>query len=140
MVSIWLAGVDAYRRRIPNLASYGLLVTGLVVAFASGRGDQALIASSICFLPSLAGFYIGVVGGGDVKLLAGLGAWLGPHEAMWLVLLCVCFASAISIMLLIIYYLRTSLGLTSGLARPKSLAFALPICCAFWTVNAGLVA
>lgn len=139
-MSIWLAGYDAYRRRIPNAAAYGLLVAGLVVASVSGRGDAALIAGCICFLPGLAGFYIGVVGGGDVKLLAGLGSWLGPSEAMWLLLLCVCFASAISIMLLITYYLRTTLGLSSGLARPKSLAFGIPICCAFWTVNVGLVA
>jgi len=139
VVSVWLAGFDAYKRRIPNEATYGLLIAGLVVAFAFGRGNGALVACSICFLPSLAGFYMGVIGGGDVKLLAGLGSWLGPQEAMWLLLLCVCFASVISIMLLVIYHLRTALSPSAVVARPKSLAFGIPVCCAFWAVNAGLV-
>jgi len=34
----------------------------------------------------LAPFALGGLGGGDVKLLGALGAWLGPYDAFWLAL------------------------------------------------------
>ena len=33
-------------------------------------------------------FLLRGMGAGDVKLLAALGAWLGPRDALWIALLC----------------------------------------------------
>lgn len=73
--------LDLRDRRVPNaltagLAGAGLLVRGLELGLGSivpGLGG-AVAGLALLFLP----FHRGWVGGGDVKLLAAIGAWLGP--------------------------------------------------------------
>lgn len=80
---------DLRTRRIPNVLTFGAALAGLAFQFAtggvSGLGQAALgwlLGAVVFLLP----FALGGLGGGDVKLLAALGAWLGPADAMWLVL------------------------------------------------------
>ena len=80
---------DLRSRRIPNVLTFGAAVAAFVFhAFASngsgfGFGVSGwLVGGAVMFLP----FALGGLGGGDVKLLAALGAWLGPMNAMWLAL------------------------------------------------------
>ncbi|MGI9101638.1 MAG: A24 family peptidase [Terriglobales bacterium] len=71
------AYADVRTRRIPR----GLTMTGLVVGllFHAVRGGfaNALLAAGVAFVIGLALFSVGAIGGGDVKLLAALGAMLG---------------------------------------------------------------
>ena len=78
---------DIRTRRIPNLLTFGAAGAALVFHGISG-GLQGLqtaalgwIVGTALFLPF---FLLGGMGGGDVKLLAALGAWLGPGAAFWL--------------------------------------------------------
>jgi prepilin peptidase CpaA len=75
------ATTDYRTRRIPNWLTVPAAIAGLVFSAVSPHG--------IGLLPSLAGFAVGmlllllpwILGGGgmgDVKMLAALGAWLGP--------------------------------------------------------------
>ena len=80
---------DLRTRRIPNVLTFGAAVAGLAFQFATGGvealGQAALgwlLGAVVFMLP----FALGGLGGGDVKLLAALGAWLGPADALWLVL------------------------------------------------------
>ena len=80
---------DLRTRRIPNVLTFGAALAGLLYQFAIGGIDALgqgllgwLLGAVIFFLP----FALGGLGGGDVKLLAALGAWLGPVDALWLVL------------------------------------------------------
>lgn len=79
--------VDVRTRRIPNVLTLGAALAGLLVQIALHGSDGALAAASgwlvgaLLFLPL---FALGGMGGGDVKLLAALGAWLGPRDAVWL--------------------------------------------------------
>lgn len=78
---------DLKSRRIPNPLTFG----GAAAAFAfqaatsgwPGLGSAAsgLVVGLVLFLPF---FVLGGIGGGDVKLLAALGAWLGPGQTLWL--------------------------------------------------------
>jgi prepilin peptidase CpaA len=41
-----------------------------------------LVGAAVFFVP----FALGGLGGGDLKLLAALGAWVGPADALWMAL------------------------------------------------------
>ena len=71
---------DVRGRRIPNWLTYSGLLTALLVRIVVGgwaglRGGLAgmLLAGGIFFLF----FLLGGMGGGDVKLMAAVGAWVG---------------------------------------------------------------
>lgn len=61
---------DARTGRIPDALTLPALAFGLVVGSPGG--------AAVCALPALWLFARGKLGGGDVKLLAALGALLGP--------------------------------------------------------------
>jgi prepilin peptidase CpaA len=76
-------------RKIPNLLTVTAAGLGglyhLATASWSGLAWSAggAAVGLAVFLPI---FVLRGIGGGDVKLLAALGAWLGPGQALWLAL------------------------------------------------------
>lgn len=86
-----LAGcvTDLRSRRLPNVLTFGAAAGafGYYLAGAgwSGLGTSALgwVVGAGLFFPI---FLLRGIGAGDVKLLAALGAWLGPGPAVWLAL------------------------------------------------------
>jgi prepilin peptidase CpaA len=81
-VLLFLAAViDARHRRIPNWLTFGLMFAGLgrAIAFgSSGSIGHALLGVVVGGSIPLVLFAISALGGGDVKLLAAVGAWIGP--------------------------------------------------------------
>jgi prepilin peptidase CpaA len=73
--------IDGRQLRVPNWLTFHFVIGGLAFAGWSG-GSQALLfslAGAVVGLVSLLPLYaIGGMGAGDVKLMAGLGAWMGP--------------------------------------------------------------
>ncbi|HZN65293.1 MAG TPA: A24 family peptidase [Tepidisphaeraceae bacterium] len=81
----WAAVTDWHTRRIPNWLTFTLVLTGFArAAFPGGdvgfRG--ALVGLLVAFCFTFVFYAFGVLGGGDVKLMAGVGAWLGPVGAL----------------------------------------------------------
>jgi prepilin peptidase CpaA len=87
IVSFAACLTDLRWRRIPNVLTLGGAAAALLV--------QLLLRGSAGATSAAAGWAIGLalflpifalrgIGGGDVKLLAALGAWLGPMPAVWL--------------------------------------------------------
>ncbi len=76
---------DLKERRIPNALTALLAVGGLVFHLAT-TGLPGLKFSLLGLAVGLGIFIVpymlGGMGGGDVKLLAGLGAWLGPMSIL----------------------------------------------------------
>ena len=95
VAAILAAGFDLRSRRIPNQLTYSLFVVGLLVAFILGNVEAALVSVSLCVLPGVLGFLLNILGGGDVKLLAALGAWLVPEQALWLLLMTICLGGVL---------------------------------------------
>lgn len=81
----WAAAIDVRSRRIPNWLTFSLMLTGFAQSFTWAR----TVSPTGALLGFLAGFGltfllygIGAMGGGDVKLLAAVGAWMGPWPTL----------------------------------------------------------
>ena len=80
---------DLRTRRIPNVLTFGAAAAGLAFHALLPQGD-GLVGAVLGLVVGIAVFFIPFalrgMGGGDVKLLGALGAWLGVSEIVWLAL------------------------------------------------------
>ena len=85
LVLLAVAGaIDVRTRRIPNWLTLLIVVTGVANAAAHGVPTtlpQSLLGLLVGFGILIVPYVLGAMGGGDVKMLAGVGAWLGPWAA-----------------------------------------------------------
>ena len=113
-------GFDLWRRRIPNAVSVAVFVGGILVraldgglvASLSGLGASVLV-TGVLFRPWRAGG----VGGGDVKLAAAVGAWVGLEKLIWFAL---STAVAGGLVALVCYFLRARVGPRGGSDQPHA--------------------
>jgi len=81
VVALLACAADLRTRRIPNVLTFGAVAAA--VPYAAVTGGWAGVGTALAgwlvgcalFFPM---FALGGLGAGDVKLLAALGAWLGP--------------------------------------------------------------
>jgi prepilin peptidase CpaA len=84
-VMVEAAVIDGLQLRVPNWLTFHFLAGG--VAYATWMGGMAALSWSLAgagvgLLALLPLYAIGGMGAGDVKLMAGLGAWVGPRIAL----------------------------------------------------------
>lgn len=89
LMSTGAVATDVRTAKIPNWLTCGGLAAGLLArVFLAGRHGLetgifgALLGGAVLFLPFLARG----IGGGDVKLMAAVGAWIGMEHALALIL------------------------------------------------------
>lgn len=74
--------------KIFNKLTFPFFFAGFLYNFMF-KGFHGLVSSFIgfliCFIPFFIFFQLGGVGGGDVKLLAGIGSWVGYPQVLWIV-------------------------------------------------------
>lgn len=112
---------DVRASRIPNTLTLLGVVTGLVAhaVLPAGLGVGAALAGAaaglLVFLPF---FVLGGMGGGDVKLMAAVGAWLGWPAILTAALTIAIVGGVVALAVAISRgYLRQALGNLLALAR-----------------------
>jgi prepilin peptidase CpaA len=71
--------LDLRSRRIPNWLTFSMIASGLCQAWTNPwiTAHEAMLGMLTGFGLTFVLFALGALGGGDVKLLAGVGAWIG---------------------------------------------------------------
>lgn len=103
MAIVIICGVlDFKTRTIPNKITIPLAALGLIYQIVVGHLYSSLAGLLIGFSIGLVSFALNGMGGGDVKLMAALGAWLGPVPFLFVLFT----ASIIGVIWGFILYLR----------------------------------
>jgi prepilin peptidase CpaA len=138
------AVTDSRSRRIPNPLSAALALLGLArIAFALATGGGAaalgldLLAALAVFVPAALAFRFGLLGGGDVKLMAAGALWLGPAALGPYLLTTVLAGGALAVLFLLWRVARPRRADGKGPSLPYGVAIAaggiLTTAGALWT-------
>ncbi len=86
IVLVEAAVIDGRSLRVPNWLTLHFAVGGWAYAYWAGGAPLlgwSLIGSAVGLASLLPLYAIGGMGAGDVKLMAGVGAWIGPVFTFW---------------------------------------------------------
>jgi prepilin peptidase CpaA len=85
MLLIVAAAQDMRHRKIRNWLTLSLVLGGITQSMTASHTVepmQSLMGIAVGFTLTFVLFALGALGGGDVKLMAGVGAWVGPVVAL----------------------------------------------------------
>ncbi len=111
---------DLHSQKIPNILSVIAIVSGLLINSYFAKLDGLLDASFglllglIVLLPV---FVLRILGGGDVKLMMGIGALMGPNLLLWSLAYGIVAGAATS--LILVLYKVGIQGIVASLSRYK---------------------
>ncbi len=109
----WASWTDSRTGRIPNVVTFGMMLTGVVIHSAYGESGFALLGVLAAFAIHYPLWMLGVERPGDAKLVMGVGALVGWVEVLdttlWLAVL----------------YLPVGLGVLAARGRLRNLARVL---------------
>lgn len=86
LVLVVAAAIDGWKLKVPNWLTFPLILAGWLYATVSGGWDglsQSLWGTAVGLGLLLPAYMVGGMGAGDVKLLAGVGAWVGATTTFY---------------------------------------------------------
>ncbi len=100
---LWASWIDYKEKKVPNYLNLIIAISGIIV--------QSLFFASSGVLWSFEGLALGLglliipwamymMGAGDVKLLAGIGAWIGPGAVLWSFVIGAIIGACVSILMI----------------------------------------
>jgi prepilin peptidase CpaA len=109
LAMIVMAIIDGWKLKVPNVLTFPLILAGLLLGLChdfgwlpgTGEGGirAALLGTFVGFLLLLPVYAIGGMGGGDVKMQMGFGAWVaafyGANQGVWILVYAFCVATII---------------------------------------------
>jgi prepilin peptidase CpaA len=98
------AVIDGLKLKVPNWITFPMIISGWVYSTAT-FGWEGLAASLLGTVVGLGlllpAYAIGGMGAGDVKLLAGVGAWMGPLITVYAFCISALVGGAIAIVMVL---------------------------------------
>ncbi len=85
-VLVVAAAIDGWKLKVPNWITFPLVIAGVaynVVSFGWPGLGLSLVGAGVGLALLLPAYAVGGMGAGDVKLLAGVGAWVGPMVTLY---------------------------------------------------------
>ncbi len=102
---LWAAWIDGKELKVPNWLTFPMVLTGLIYGTCVGGWAGlgfALLGMAVGLATMLPIYSVGGMGAGDVKLMAGLGAWLG-YEVAWNAFIWTTIVGAIMALVMVAY-------------------------------------
>lgn len=112
--------LDLFYHKIPNLLSLTAIISGLICNSYFAQLEGLLDASYglfLAFIILLPVFVLRVLGGGDIKLMMGIGALMGPQLLLWSLAYAIA-AGAITSLILVLYKVGIK-GILTTISRYK---------------------
>ena len=115
LILVWIAWVDARTYTISNRIN--LVVAGLALVYWWSIGlpvwpDGAIrlgVAAAVFILFAIA-FYLGAMGGGDVKLAAALALWFAPMGTLKLIVIMSLAGGVLTLVIAVLHKMRGKQG------------------------------
>ncbi|MCA8997874.1 MAG: prepilin peptidase [Planctomycetaceae bacterium] len=105
VVLIVAAIIDGRELRVPNWITFPMVISGIIYNSWIGGLDGfglAMWGMTVGLLTLLPLWMVGGMGAGDVKLMAGIGAWLGA-TVTWHVFLVTCIVGAVMAVAMVLW-------------------------------------
>lgn len=128
---------DIRARVIPNLLCALVVVLGIAESVVTGRTNfvQSLLMALVVFIAMMPLQQKGVLGGGDVKLIAALCVWLAPLEVGRFFLFILAGGGVLGLFYLAMNWIRGAIRRTASPA--SSVPYGVAIVCGFVALHPG---
>ena len=135
----WCAVEDVRSRTIPHAAIAAIiLVYALYALLGHANWQQGLISAGILLVIGFALFYFHIMGGGDSKLIAAMGLWVGLNHLVPFILYTAIAGGFVTIGVLVIHHIKVRRSDTITIPAPTvpyGVAIALGGSIAAWQAS-----
>jgi prepilin peptidase CpaA len=86
VILVVAAVIDGWKLKVPNWITFPMILCGWIasaIVFGWTGLAWSLVGTAVGLALLLPAYAIGGMGAGDVKLLAGVGAWVGATHTFW---------------------------------------------------------
>lgn len=104
VVLIWAAWIDGKKLKVPNGLTFPLVIGGWIASglmFGWAGVWSSLLGTAVGLGLLLPAYAIGGMGAGDVKLLAGVGAWIGMAHTFWAFVVTVVVGAVMAVVMIV---------------------------------------